>query len=94
MKTTLASAKPRTEDSFAISFAPLSIEEAYAKADDPGNGAVVMMSGMVRNQTDGKPVVSLEYQAYEPMALHVFYGIALKYPLWLVQSSTSHRCMR
>jgi molybdopterin synthase catalytic subunit len=68
--------KPRTEDSFAISFAPLSVDEIYARADDSANGAVVVMSGMVRNQTDGKPVVALEYQAYEPMALRVFYQIA------------------
>ncbi len=68
--------KPKAEDSFAITFAPLSIEFAYAKADATANGAVVMMSGMVREQTDGKPVVSLEYQAYEPMALQVFYQIA------------------
>lgn len=75
--TTLASSiKARAEDSFAIAFAPLSLEEVYALADDPGNGAVVVMSGMVRNQTDGKPVVALEYQAYEPMALQVFRQIA------------------
>lgn len=42
--------KPNAEDSFGISFAPLSPDEAYTKADDPANGAVVMMSGMVRNQ--------------------------------------------
>ena len=63
-------------DNFAISFAPLSLEEVYALADDPGNGAIVVMSGMVRNQTDGKPVVALEYQAYEPMALQIFRQIA------------------
>jgi len=63
-------------DSFAITFAPLSLEEAYQLADDPANGAVVVMSGMVRNQTEGKPVVALEYQAYEPMALEVFKQIA------------------
>jgi molybdopterin synthase catalytic subunit len=75
--TSLASSiKVRAEDSFAITFAPLSLEEVYALADDPGNGAVVVMSGMVRNQTDGKPVVALEYQAYEPMALQVFRQIA------------------
>jgi len=68
--------KPKAEDSFAISFAPLSVEEVYAKADDPANGAIVVMSGMVRNQTDGKPVIALEYQAYEPMAMQVFYQIA------------------
>ena len=68
--------KTRAEDSFAVTFAPLSLEEVYALADDPGNGAVVVMSGVVRNQTDGKSVVALEYQAYEPMALQVFHQIA------------------
>ncbi len=63
-------------DNFAITFAPLSLEEVYALADDRANGAVVLMSGMVRNQTDGKPVVALEYQAYEPMAVQVFRQIA------------------
>jgi hypothetical protein len=63
-------------DSFAITLAPLSVEEIYALADDPANGAVVMMSGTVRNQTDGQAVVSLEYQAYEPMAVRVFQQIA------------------
>ncbi len=63
-------------DSFAITFALLSLEEVYRLVDDPANGAIVVMSGMVRNQTDGKPVVALEYQAYEPMALEVFKQIA------------------
>ena len=62
--TSLASPiKVEAEDSFAITFAPLSLEEVYALADAPSNGAVVVMSGTVRNQTDGKPVVALEYQA-------------------------------
>jgi molybdopterin synthase catalytic subunit len=63
-------------DRFTIQFAPLSLDEVYAQADDAANGAIVVMSGMVRNQTDGKPVVALEYQAYEPMAIHVFQQIA------------------
>ena len=68
--------KSGAKDSFAITFAPLSLEEVYQLADDPANGAVVVMSGTVRNQTDGKPVVALEYQAYEPMALEIFRKIA------------------
>jgi molybdopterin synthase catalytic subunit len=63
-------------DHFAITFAPLSLDEVYFRADDAANGAVVVMSGMVRNNTDGKAVVALEYQAYEPMAVHVFKQIA------------------
>lgn len=63
-------------DHFAITFAPLSLEAAYQLADDPANGAVVVMTGMVRNNTEGKAVVALEYQAYEPMAVRVFQQIA------------------
>jgi molybdopterin synthase catalytic subunit len=74
--TSLAPIKARAEDNFTITFAPLSLEEVYALADTPGNGAVVVMSGTVRNQTDGKPVVALEYQAYEPMAVQVFRQIS------------------
>lgn len=63
-------------DSFAITFAPLSLEDVYRLADDEANGAIVVMSGMVRNNTEGKAVVALEYQAYEPMAVAVFKQIA------------------
>jgi molybdopterin synthase catalytic subunit len=63
-------------DRLAINIAPLSIEEAYRLADDRANGAVVVMSGTVRNQTEGKPVEYLEYQAYQPMAIAVFESIA------------------
>jgi molybdopterin synthase catalytic subunit len=63
-------------DHLALSFAPLSIDTAYHLATDPANGAVVLMSGMVRDNTDGKPVIALDYQAYEPMALRVFQQIA------------------
>ena len=65
-----------SQDSFTITLAPLSVAEIYDLTDDPANGAVVMMNGTVRNQTEGKPVLSLEYQAYEPMAVAVFRSIA------------------
>ena len=64
-----------SQDSFAITLAPLSVAEAYSLADDAANGAVVVMSGTVRNQTDGKAVEYLEYQAYQPMAIAVFKSI-------------------
>ncbi|MGH2415939.1 MAG: molybdenum cofactor biosynthesis protein MoaE, partial [Microcystaceae cyanobacterium] len=69
-------AKSKTKDSLKISFAPLFLEEVYSLADDSSNGAIVVMSGTVRKQTDGKPVIRLEYQAYEPMALTIFRQIA------------------
>lgn len=61
---------------FKICFAPIELQEVYDLADNGANGAVVVMSGMVRNQTEGRPVEYLEYQAYEPMALRVFAQIA------------------
>jgi molybdopterin synthase catalytic subunit len=63
-------------DHFSLTFAPLSLEEVYLLADAPENGAIVMMSGTVRNQTDGNSVSFLEYQAYEPMAIAIFQQIA------------------
>lgn len=63
-------------DWFAIALAPLSLDDVYQQADDPANGAIVVMSGMVRDNTDGQSVVALEYQAYEPMAIRVFQQIA------------------
>lgn len=63
-------------DSLAITIAPLSLSEIYALADAPANGAIVVMSGMVRDNTEGRPVSYLEYQAYEPMAIAVFRQIA------------------
>jgi molybdopterin synthase catalytic subunit len=66
----------QTSDSFAITFAPISLDEVYQLADDSANGAVVIMSGTVRDRTDGRPVAFLEYQAYEPMAIEVFRQIA------------------
>lgn len=63
-------------DHFAMTFAPLALEEVYRLADDSRNGAIVVMSGMVRDNTEGRAVSYLEYQAYEPMALAVFQQIA------------------
>ncbi len=68
--------QPHPDDRFAITFAPLLLQEVYDLADNPASGAIVVMSGMVRNKTDGKAVESLEYQAYEPMAMRVFQQIA------------------
>jgi molybdopterin synthase catalytic subunit len=40
------------DDRHAIGFAPLSLDEVYQLADNPANGAVVIMSGTVRALTD------------------------------------------
>jgi molybdopterin synthase catalytic subunit len=77
MTVSLTASTPcHPQDDFSICLAPLSIDEVYRLVDQPANGAVVVMSGMVRDQTEGRAVIALEYQAYQPMALKVFEQIA------------------
>ena len=71
-----ASLPTQQRNAFKITFAPLALDEIYRLADDSQNGAVVVMSGTVRDNTNGQAVESLEYQAYEPMAIKVFQDIA------------------
>src|SRR5438477_12800380 len=58
----------RTDDVFAVLETPLSPDAIAEAVDDPGAGGVVIFSGIVRNQTDGRPVKFLEYEAHAPMA--------------------------
>jgi molybdopterin synthase catalytic subunit len=74
--TSLLSTPTHANNHFQITFAPLNLAQIYSLAEDPGNGAIAIMSGTVRDQTAGKAVLSLEYQAYEPMVLKVFHAIA------------------
>jgi molybdopterin synthase catalytic subunit/molybdopterin converting factor small subunit len=55
-------------DVFRVVETPLSPEAIAAEVDDPGAGGIVIFSGVVRNQTDGRPVKFLEYEAHAPMA--------------------------
>jgi MoaE-MoaD fusion protein len=55
-------------DVFAVVDRPLSPDDIADRVDDPGAGGVVIFSGVVRNQTDGRPVKFLEYEAHAPMA--------------------------
>jgi molybdopterin/thiamine biosynthesis adenylyltransferase/molybdopterin synthase catalytic subunit/rhodanese-related sulfurtransferase len=54
---------------FSISSEPLNVEQLKADAENPECGALVTFEGWVRNHNEGHDVVSLEYEAYEQMAL-------------------------
>jgi molybdopterin synthase catalytic subunit len=55
-------------DVFRVVDAPLSADAIAAEVGDPGAGGVVIFSGIVRNETGGRPVKFLEYEAHAPMA--------------------------
>eukprot|EP00435_Cladocopium_sp_Y103_P033469 s1134_g8.t1 len=52
-----------------ISHDPLSLDELIKQVSDPSCGAITTFSGTTRDNFEGKKVVHLEYEAYEPMAL-------------------------
>jgi molybdopterin synthase catalytic subunit len=53
----------------ALRVEPLSVDEAVAHVRHAGAGAVCVFLGMVRDDSEGRPVVRLEYEAYASMAL-------------------------
>jgi MoaE-MoaD fusion protein len=55
-------------DVYRVVDEPLSPDAIAAAVDEPGAGGVVIFSGVVRNQTDGRPVKFLEYEAHAAMA--------------------------
>ncbi len=55
---------------------PLSAEQCAAWVEDPGAGGVAVFVGTVRNQTQGRHVTRLEFEAYGPMALREMEKIA------------------
>ncbi len=53
---------------FRISSTPLDIVDLQRELGDAQAGACVTFEGWVRNRNDGQPVISLEYEAYGPLA--------------------------
>jgi molybdopterin synthase catalytic subunit len=55
-------------DVYRVVEVPLSADAIAADVDDPGAGGIVIFSGVVRNETGGRAVKFLEYEAHAPMA--------------------------
>lgn len=53
---------------YEITNSPLSADEVISRLAEPAIGAVVTFVGVVRGETDGRPVRYLEYEAYPEMA--------------------------
>jgi molybdopterin synthase catalytic subunit len=53
----------------ALRHVPLSIDEVVSHVLHAGAGAICVFLGTVRDHNEGAPVVTLEYEAYEAMAV-------------------------
>lgn len=58
-----------SDEKFAITYDPISLDDMAAKVVKPKTGAVAVFGGVVRNISGGKDVDFLEYEAYEAMAV-------------------------
>lgn len=61
---------------FKVVDRPLSLDEVVQAVSGEGLGGLVTFTGSVRNETRGRRVVRLEYEAYAPMAERMFAKIA------------------
>ncbi|GAA4016739.1 molybdopterin synthase catalytic subunit MoaE [Hymenobacter fastidiosus] len=73
---------------------PIDVAAVLASVQDEGAGAVNTFIGTVRNQSTGRRVVRLDYEAYDKMALHQMRRVAEqareKWPM-LCQVAVTHR---
>src|SRR6185295_1765729 len=54
---------------FRVTNEPLKLDEVLLAVSGPGQGGLVTFSGAVRDETRGRKVVRLEYEAYGEMAV-------------------------
>lgn len=59
-----------------ISAAPLDVTAAIAEVSRPDCGAVAVFVGTTRDHNQGKRVLYLEYEAYQPLAVRSFERVA------------------
>jgi molybdopterin synthase catalytic subunit len=70
---------------------PLNIQTCVDWIMSPESGGIDIFIGTVRNATKGKPVVRLEFEAYEPMALAEMEKIVNQaFEKWPVQKVLIH----
>ena len=74
-----------------ISPTALNIQSAIDWIRSPESGGIDVFIGTVRNATKGKPVIRLEFEAYEPMALAEMEKIVKQaFEQWPVQRALIH----
>jgi MoaE-MoaD fusion protein len=54
---------------FELTFEPIAVEAVSAKVAHPNNGAALAFIGTTREFTQGQRTLTLDYDAYQPMAL-------------------------
>jgi molybdopterin synthase catalytic subunit len=56
---------------FSVARSPIDVVAFRASLQDPACGACVLFEGWVRNHNEGREVLRLEYEVYEPLAVRL-----------------------
>ncbi|MER1985015.1 MAG: molybdenum cofactor biosynthesis protein MoaE [Solibacillus sp.] len=85
-----------SHDLFEVVQEPIVVERVREKVASRNAGATVIFIGTVREMTNGKRTLSLEYQAYEPMAVRKLaeIGEEMRAKWGAVQVAITHRIGR
>ncbi len=59
----------RAVNMFAISNDDIATDDLREQLKNPGSGGVCVFEGWVRNENEGRTVLRLEYEVYEPLAI-------------------------
>jgi molybdopterin synthase catalytic subunit len=54
---------------FSVSDSDIAVNELRERLANPASGGVCIFEGWVRNSNDGRTVLRLEYEVYEPLAI-------------------------
>lgn len=66
------------EDFYLMTQEKIPTAELADRLKSPGDGAVVVFEGIVRNHSGGRKTLYLEYEAYEPMAIRMMEEIGVE----------------
>jgi molybdopterin synthase catalytic subunit len=66
----------RTRAQAALTHDPINVAALIATVPCRADGAVAVFTGIVRDHSDGRPVLGLDYEAYTPMAERELHRIA------------------
>ena len=79
------------EDLFEFVQAPIDVPALHRRVRGPGDGAIVIFDGFVRNESHGRATKYLDYEAYEAMALGKMREIGAQLHQKLCHPSRGHR---
>lgn len=91
-----AAGASQAADLYVLQREPIELAALVSRVTGPGLGAVATFSGTVRDSFQGRRVLHLEYEAYEPMALKVLreIGAGLRERYQIGSVAIAHRTGR